>query len=162
MITQNDGGVTRLPIGLPGSVLTTNGDDIVWSGTSAGNVLWVSPSGLDTNPGTESQPYKSIAHAVKKAKNKKLREVENVSGGTGGTAGLYNNVRGVTYKQFTVSGVHSSTSFEISLATSTYTHTYVSGGEVRKSDDTSLTVTNATIMVLVWLQLQLQAHTDYQ
>ena len=42
MITQNDGGVTRLPIGLPGSNLTTNGDDIVWSGTSAGNVLWVS------------------------------------------------------------------------------------------------------------------------
>jgi hypothetical protein len=143
MITQNDGGVTRLPIGLPGSVLTTNGDDIVWSGTSAGNVLWVSPSGLDTNPGTESQPYKSIAHAVKKAKNKKLREVENVSGGTGGTAGLYNNVRGVTYKQFTVSGVPTSTSFEISLATSTYAHTYVSGGEVRKTDDTSLTVTNA-------------------
>jgi hypothetical protein len=143
MITQNDGGVTRLPIGLPGSVLTTNGDDIVWSGTSAGNVIWVSPSGLDSNPGTESQPYKSIAYAVKRAKNKKLREVENVSGGTGGTAGLYTNVRGVTYKQFTVSAVPTSTSFEIALATSTYTHTYVSGGEVRKADDTSLTVTNA-------------------
>ena len=95
------------------------------------------------SPGTESQPYKTIKHALERAKAKKLREVENVSGGTGGTAGLYNNVRGVTYKQFTVSGVPSSTSFEISLATSTYTHTYVSGGEVRKSDDTSLTVTNA-------------------
>ena len=35
MITQNDGGVTRLPIGLPVPVLTTDGDDIVWSGTSA-------------------------------------------------------------------------------------------------------------------------------
>ena len=27
-------------------------------------------SGLDTNPGTESQPYKSIAHALKKQKIK--------------------------------------------------------------------------------------------
>ena len=34
MITQNDGGVARLPIGLPGSNLTTDGNDIVWSGTS--------------------------------------------------------------------------------------------------------------------------------
>ena len=48
MITQNDGGVARLPIGLPGSNLTTDGNDIVWSGTSAGNVLWVSPSGSDS------------------------------------------------------------------------------------------------------------------
>ena len=143
MITQNDGGVARLPIGLPGSNLTTDGNDIVWSGTSAGNVLWVSPSGNDNLPGTESQPYKTIKHALERAKAKKLREVENVSGGTGGTAGTYNDVRGVTYKQFTVSGVPTSTSFEISLATSTYAHTYVSGGEVRKTDDTSLTVTNA-------------------
>ena len=72
MITQNDGGVARLPIGLPGSNLTTDGSDIVWSGTSAKNVLWVSPSGSDSAPGTESQPYKTVKHALKRAKNKKI------------------------------------------------------------------------------------------
>ena len=30
MITQNDGGVARLPIGLPGSFLTNDGSDVIW------------------------------------------------------------------------------------------------------------------------------------
>ena len=143
MITQNDGGVARLPIGLPGSFLTNDGSDIVWSGTSAGNVLWVSPSGNNSNPGTESQPYLTLAYALKKAKKDAIRGIDTVAGGTGGTAGTYDNARAIAYKEFTVSGVPSSTAFEVTLATSSFAHTYVDGGEVRKSDDTSLTVSNA-------------------
>ena len=67
-----------------------------------------------------------------------ITEVQNVNGGTGGTANVYNNIRAVAYKELTVSAVPSTTSFEVTLGTSTYTHTYVSGGEVLKSDDTSL------------------------
>ena len=41
------------------------------------NILYVAPTSFRYKPrNSESQPYKSIAHAVKKAKNKKLREVE--------------------------------------------------------------------------------------
>ena len=143
MITQNDGGVARLPLGLPGSFLTNDGNDIMWSTISGGNVLWVSPSGKNTNPGTESAPYQDIAYALKKAKADAIRGIENLSGGTGGTAGSYENARAIAYKEFTVSGVPSSTQIEIQLATSTFAHTYISGGEIRKSDDSTLTVSNA-------------------
>ncbi len=143
IITQNDGGVARLPLGLPGSFLTNDGSDVMWSTISGGNVLWVSPSGKNTNPGTESAPYQTIAYALKKAKKDAIRGIENLSGGTGGTAGQYENARAIAYKEFTVSAVPSATSIELTLGTSTYAHTYVSGGEIRKSDDSTLTVSNA-------------------
>ena len=50
----------RLPIGLAVAVLTNDGEDVLWSGASAKNVLWVSPTGLDTNPGSESLPYQTL------------------------------------------------------------------------------------------------------
>ena len=49
---------------MPGSVLTTDGLDVLWSGESGKNILWVSPGGSDDNPGTESLPYKTIQYAA--------------------------------------------------------------------------------------------------
>ena len=143
ILFESSGGVSRLPIGMPGSVLASDGLDVKWSDISGKNILYVAPTGDDNNPGTESLPYRSVQAACTKAKEASITEVQNVNGGTGGTANVYNNIRAVAYKELTVSAVPSTTSFEVSLGTSTYTHTYVSGGEVLKTDDTSLTVTNA-------------------
>ena len=143
ILYESSGGVARLPLGMPGGVLTNDGLDIKWSGISGKNILWVSPSGSDSNPGSESLPYKTVQYAATKAKVDSVREIENVSGGTGGTANVYNDVKAIAYKELTVGTVTSTTAFEIPLGTSTYTHTYVSGGEVKKSDNTNLTVTNA-------------------
>ena len=142
LLFESSGGVARLPVGMPGSVLTTDGLDVSWSGESGKNILWVSPSGSDSNPGSESLPYKTIQYAATRAKDKSVREVENVSGGTGGTANVYNDVRAIAYKELTVTSVTNTTTFEVQLGTSTYTHTYVSGGSIKKSDNSNLTVTN--------------------
>jgi len=142
ILYESSGGVARLPLGMPGGVLTNDGLDIKWSGVSGKNILWVSPSGSNSNPGSESLPYKTVQYAATKAKVDSVREIENVSGGTGGTANVYNDVKAIAYKELTVSAVPTTTSFEVQLGTSTYTHTYVSGGEVKKSDNSNLTVTN--------------------
>ena len=142
LLFESSGGVSRLPVGMPGSVLTTDGLDVLWSGESGKNILWVSPGGSDDNPGTESLPYKTIQYAASRAKDKSVREVENVTGGTGGTANVYNNVRAIAYKELKVTAVTNTTTFEVQLGTSTYTHTYVSGGTIKKSDNSNLTITN--------------------
>ena len=142
MIVQDGGGVARLPIGLPGGVLTNDGDDILWSGISGKNVLWVAPSGSDGGPGTEALPYKTLAYACKHAKSNSIREIENITGGTGGTQNLYDEVQGYASKELTVSATPSTTTFEVQLGTSAYAHTYVSGGTVRKADDNTLAVSN--------------------
>ena len=144
MITQSESGTARLPIGLPGSVLTNDGLDLLWSGNSAKNVLWVSPTGVDGASGTESQPYKTLAYAAKHAKKNSIREIKDQSGGVGGTQEVYNDVRGLSSWEFEVSQYNITTNtFEIQMGTDTNAHTYVSGGTVRKADDTTLTITNA-------------------
>ena len=143
LLFESSGGVSRLPIGMPGSVLTTDGLDVKWSGISGKNVLWVSPSGSDNNPGSESLPYKTIQYAATRAKINSVREVENVSGGTGGTANVYNDVKAVAYKEVTVVSVPTTTQLTVNIGTSTDTHTYVSGGEIKKSDNSNLSVTTA-------------------
>ena len=145
LIVQNSGGVGRLPIGLPGAFLTNDGNDVVWSGISGKNVLWVSPTGVDggATAGTEASPYASLAYAVKVAKTNSIRGIENEAGGTGGTVGTYVNARGVSYKEFTVTSTLDATSFTINLLTSAFAHTYVRGGSIRKANDTVLTITNA-------------------
>ena len=70
-----------------------------------------SPTGDDNNPGTESLPYRSVQAACTKAKEASITEVQNVNGGTGGTANVYNNIRAVAYKELTVTGVPTTTSF---------------------------------------------------
>jgi len=144
MITQSEAGTARLPIGLPGSVLTNDGFDVLWSGNSAKNVIWVSPTGVDGDSGSESQPYKTLAYAVKHAKHHAIREIKDQSGGIGGTEDVYNNIRGISSREFEVSQYNIlANSFEIQMGTDTNAHSYVSGGTVRKADDTTLTITNA-------------------
>ena len=143
ILYESSGGVARLPLGMPGGVLTNDGLDIVWSGISGKNILWVSPSGNNNNPGSESLPYKTIQYAATKAKTDSIREVENISGGTGGTASVYNDVKAIAYKELKVGTVVSTTSFEINLGTSTYVHTYISGGQIKKADNTNVTILNA-------------------
>ena len=136
-------GTARLPIGLAGAVLTNDGEDVLWSGASAKNVLWVSPTGLDTNPGSESLPYQTLTQALHFAKSNAVREIKDAAGGTGGIESVYNDVLGHSSKEFTVLATPSSTQFTIQLGTSALAHTYVDGGVVRKTNDTTLTVTDA-------------------
>jgi len=143
LIRQDAGGTARLPLGLPGAVLTNDGDDAIWSGISGKNVLWVSPKGEDGGPGTEALPYLTLQYAAKHAKPNSIREFKNQAGGTGGTADVYDEVQGFASKEFTVATVPDSTSFTINMGTSTLAHTYVNGGTVRKADDSTLTISNA-------------------
>jgi hypothetical protein len=144
MITQDNSGTARLALGLPGAVLTNDGSDILWAGISGKNILWVSPSGVDGSAGTESMPYKTLAYAAKHAKKSSIREIKDISGGVGGTQDNYDNVRGYSSKEFEVSQYNlTASTFEIQMGTSTLAHTYISGGTVRKADDSTLTITNA-------------------
>jgi hypothetical protein len=143
LIRQDAGGTARLPLGLPGAVLTNDGDDAIWSGISGKNVLWVSPKGEDGGPGTESLPYLTLQYAAKHAKPNSIREIKNQAGGTGGTADVYDEVQGFASKEFTVATVPDSTSFTINMGTSTLAHAYVNGGTVRKANDSTLTISNA-------------------
>ena len=90
IIYQSASQSTRLPIGLSGSVLTTDGTDPVWSNAEGGNVIYVANSGDDTNPGTQFLPYKTISKALSVATSGDIVDFNSVSGGTGnGIPGTY-------------------------------------------------------------------------
>ena len=116
--------------------------DVKWSDISGKNILYVAPTEMTTIQEQNHYLIDQYDAACTNAKEASITEVDNVSGGTGGTANVYNNIRAVAYKELTVS-VSKYNKFWSYIKTSTYTHTYVSGGEVLKSDDTSLSVTNA-------------------
>jgi hypothetical protein len=84
---------TRLPIGVAGSILTTDGTDVLWSNAEVANVKWVSNSGSDSNPGTQTLPYKTINYALKQTTSGDIIEIENIAGGSGGTPGTYDVVQ---------------------------------------------------------------------
>jgi hypothetical protein len=54
----------RLPIGVVGSVLTTDGTDPSWSNPEGANVIYVANSGSDSNPGTQFLPFKTLYYAL--------------------------------------------------------------------------------------------------
>jgi len=90
MIRRNSSGIAaRLAIGSVGSVLTTDGNDPIWSNAEGANVKYVANSGSDSNPGTQFQPYKTIKYALSQATSGDVVEVESIAGGTGGTPGTY-------------------------------------------------------------------------
>ena len=89
IIIQDAAQTTRLPIGTVGSVLTTDGTDPSWSNAEGANVIYVSNSGDDTNPGTQFLPYKTIAKALSVATSGDVVDFDTITGGTGGTAGTY-------------------------------------------------------------------------
>jgi len=86
----------RLSIGSPGSFLTTDGTDVLWSNAESGNVKWVANSGSDSNPGTEALPYKTVKYGVSQLSSGDIIEVDTVAGGTGGTPGTFDVVQAST------------------------------------------------------------------
>jgi hypothetical protein len=60
IIYQDASQTTRLPIGVVGSVLTTDGTEPVWSNAEGANVIYVANSGSDSNPGTQFLPFKTV------------------------------------------------------------------------------------------------------
>jgi hypothetical protein len=89
IIVRDATQTTRLPIGVAGSYLTTDGSDVVWSNAEGANVKWVANSGSDSNPGTEALPYKTIYYALSQLNNTNVIEIESIAGGTGGTPGVF-------------------------------------------------------------------------
>jgi hypothetical protein len=89
IIYQDASQTTRLPIGVIGSVLTTDGLEPVWSNAEGANVLYVANSGSDSNPGTQFLPFKTINHALSVATSGDVVDFDTVTGGAGGTPGTY-------------------------------------------------------------------------
>ena len=79
----------RLPIGVSGAVLTTDGVDPVWSNAEGRNVIYVANSGSDSNPGTQFLPYKTVSKALSVATSGDIVDFESITGGTGGIPGTY-------------------------------------------------------------------------
>lgn len=80
----------RLDLGPAGSILTSNGTIPEWrldEGTK--NVLYVAPTGNDSNPGSKTLPYKTIKAALAAATSGDVLNFSNITGGTGGTGDVY-------------------------------------------------------------------------
>jgi hypothetical protein len=87
-------GPERLPIGRGGDRLRVNaaGTQLEYFNEDSGNTFHVSPEGLDTNPGTETLPFKTIKKACQSAGTNGISQISTITGGTGGTPGTYRNV----------------------------------------------------------------------
>jgi len=89
LIYQDAAAAARLPIGVVGSVLSTDGTDPIWSNAEGKNVLYVANSGSDSNPGSQFLPFKTIYKALSVATSGDVVDFDTVTGGTGGTPGTY-------------------------------------------------------------------------
>src|SRR6056300_1980430 len=89
LIKQGAAASERLPIGTVGSVLTTDGTDPIWSNAEGKNVIYVSNSGSDSNPGSQFLPFKTIYHALSVASSRDVVDFDTITGGTGGTPGTF-------------------------------------------------------------------------
>ena len=87
-------GPERLAIGRGGDRLRVNaaGTGLEYFNEDSGNELHVSPEGLDTNPGTETLPLKTIKKACQLSGSNGISQISGITGGTGGTPGTYRNV----------------------------------------------------------------------
>jgi len=94
IVQQGAAGPVRLPIGRGGDRLRVNaaGNGLEYFNEDSGNSLYVSPEGLDTNPGTETLPLKTIKKACQLAQQNGISQISGLAGGTGGTPGTYRNV----------------------------------------------------------------------
>jgi hypothetical protein len=89
IIVQDASQAARLPIGVSGGVLTTDGTDPVWSNAEGKNVYYVANSGSDSNPGTQYLPFKTVYYALGQATSGDVVDFNTITGGTGGTPGTY-------------------------------------------------------------------------
>src|SRR5210317_334743 len=123
-LIYNDGAqADRLPIGVVGSVLTTDGLDPIWSNPEGSNVIYVANSGDDTNPGTQFLPYKTVAKALSVSTSGDIVDFTFFGGGTGGTPGTYLATSSATSGSGTGARIRA-----IADGSSTPTITLVSGG----------------------------------
>jgi len=123
LIKQGSSASERLAIGVPGSVLTTNGSDPVWGNAEGKNVYYVANSGSDSNAGSQYLPFKTLYHALSQSGSGDVVDFDSITGGTGGTPGTYD----VTQASTTGSG----TGCQIRVVTdgsSTPTVVVISGG----------------------------------
>ena len=131
IIVQDATQSARLPIGTVGSVLTTDGTDPVWSNAEGKNVIYVSNSGSDSNPGSQYLPYKTLYYALSQATSGDIVTIDTIAGGTGGTPSTYD----VTQTSSTGSG----TGFAARITTdgsSTPTIIITNGGSGHTAGDT--------------------------
>jgi hypothetical protein len=129
LIYQDSSQTARLPIGVSGSVLTTDGTDVIWSNAEGANVIYVANSGDDTNPGTQFLPFKTISKALSIASSGDLVDFDTVTGGTGGTPGTYD---------ITQTSTLSADGSTLGSGTGTQARVILDGSSV----PTSLTITN--------------------
>jgi hypothetical protein len=134
LVYQNAAAAARLPIGLVGSVLSTDGTDPIWSNPEGSNVLYVANSGSDSNPGTQFLPYKTINKALNVASHGDIVTIDTITGGTGGIPGTYI----VDTTDGSVSGGSGNSSkFRVTLdGSSTPTIEIVNGGNEYAAGDT--------------------------
>ena len=94
IVQRGASGPERLPIGRTGDRLRVNaaGNGLEYFNEDSGNTLHVSPEGLDTNPGTETLPLKTIKKACQLSGSNGISQISGITGGTGGTPGTYRNV----------------------------------------------------------------------
>jgi len=93
IIVQDASATTRLPIGVSGSVLTTDGTDPIWSNAEGKNVYYVANSGSDSNDGSQYLPFKTVYKALSVATSGDVVDFDTITGGTGGTPGTYDKTQ---------------------------------------------------------------------
>jgi len=131
LIYQTASQSDRLPIGVVGSVLTTDGSDPSWSAPEGANVKYVANSGSDSNPGTQFLPYKTIYYALSQSTSGDVVSFDTITGGIGGVPGTYD----ITQSSTTGSG----TGLQIRViidGSSTPTVSITNGGSGHAAGDT--------------------------
>ena len=137
MLVQTASQTDRLAIGTVGSVLTTDGNDPIWSNAEGKNVYYVANSGSDSNPGTQYLPFKTVYYALSQATSGDVVSFDTITGGTGGTPGTYD------ISQTSSDGSGTGVTARVILdGSSTPTVTITNGGSGHAAGDV-ITFTNA-------------------
>src|SRR6056300_1016674 len=130
LIYQDAAASARLPIGVSGAVLTTNGTDPIWSNAEGANVIYVANAGDDTNAGTQFLPFKTISKALSVASSGDVVDFNTITGGTGGTPGTYD------IQQTSTTGSGTGVTARVTLdGSSTPTVTITNGGSGHAAGD---------------------------
>jgi hypothetical protein len=143
IFTNASGAPARLDLGPAGSILTSNGVIPEWRYDESGkNVLYVSNSGNDSNPGSKTLPYKTIKAALAASNRLDVLEFSSLSGGSGGAAGVY------TVSSFSTSGSGSNIIIQVvkdgTSALSLSNITIINGGKNFAVNDT-ITLSSADL-----------------
>ena len=94
IVKRGSAAAERLPRGRAGEPLIATSTDIRYATDNIGISHHVSPTGSDSNPGSEFLPYKTIKYALTQCKSNRITGFDSIAGGTGGTPGTYLAVSG--------------------------------------------------------------------